>query len=170
MEDRNQHPIFKTDPDEWIQLLYKQVSIVTDDGVEHTGWVYTIDPVSQSYVLAKFSKDNADLEIILGHAVTKLTIINNDSEVHREKLDMLFKPEAALKMSPEEIKKRQLLLKSWLEKNRLPVVVSGDELSISDALTIHPPYNPDDCFSSNEIILGRIQGLIKNMPPNHDKW
>ncbi|ESO85798.1 hypothetical protein LOTGIDRAFT_221243 [Lottia gigantea] len=170
MEESDQHPIFKTDPEEWMQLLYKQVSIITDNDVEHTGWVYTVDPVSQSYVLVQFTDEKIGLEIIPGHAVSKLTVLNNDSELHRDKLNSLFRPQRTHDIPSEEIKKRQLILKSWFEKNRLPVVVAGDELSISDALTIHPPYTPEDCVSSNEIILGRIQGLIKNMPKDHDEW
>ena len=47
--------------------------------------------------------------------------------------------------------------------------VSADNeevLSISDALYIEPPYSVESCRSTNEIVLGRVQGLIKNMPEN----
>ena len=46
----------------------------------------------------------------------------------------------------------------------------GELLTLADALVIHPPYGEDNCFSTNEIILGKIQGLIKNMPAGQEQW
>lgn len=85
----------------------------------------------------------------------------------------MFRPPEVEALSEEELEKRKNVLKSWLLKNRLPVQVAGNNgelLSISDALFIEPPYGVENCRSTNEIILGRIQGLIKNMPSDQEEW
>ena len=172
-EGNEVHPVFRKDPEDWMQYVYKQVRVLTADGVEHMGWVYTIDPVSESFVLIQFVDDRPQLDILMGHAITKVIVIDENTEVHKEKLDALFRPQMFPAMSSEDIKKKQMLVKLWLDKNRLPVQVGGvaDELLlISDALVIEPPYRVENCRSTNEIILGRIQELLKNMPENQDQW
>lgn len=167
------HPIFSHDPEEWMHYIYKHVSVVTEDEEEHVGWVYTIDPVSQSFVLVHFSEDRTQLSILFRPSITKVSILAESLPGIKQRLDALFQPKIFAQVSEEELKLRKQKLKMWLEKNRLPVQVTGvneEVLTISDALLIQPPYGVDDCHSTNEIVLGRIQGLIKNMPEDHDQW
>ena len=167
------HPIFVHDPEEWMQYVYKKISVVTGDDKEHEGWVYTVDPVSQNFVLVQFASDRTQMSIVMQDAIIKTTVLAESNPSIKEKLDALFRPSAEVKLSAEELKARKLKLKLWLEKNRLPVQVTGSQeevLTITDALTIQPPYGVNDCHSTNEIILGHIQGLIKNMPEDHDQW
>lgn len=172
-EEEDVHPIFNKDPEEWMQYVYKKVSVVTEDGLEHTGLVYTVDPVSESFVLVNAINDQTKVEIVLGHAVTSVTVLSDATEVNKQQLDSMFRPESELKLSREELKRKQNLVKSWLLKNRLPVEVGGSEdevITVAGALIIQPPYEPENCISTNEIILGKIQGLIKNMPKDHENW
>jgi hypothetical protein len=57
---------------------------------------------------------------------------------------------------------------SLLEKNRLPVEIEFDEdkgkvLSILDTVRIRSPYGPDECESTNELILDRIRQLLTSL-------
>lgn len=168
------HPIFTRDPAEDMQYLYKEVCITTEDDRQHTGWVHTIDPVSQSVVLVQFRKDcNNSMQIVMGHAIQSIIILDENTQTHKSELDALFRTTSGKDLTPEELKEKQELLRQWLCKNRIPVAVSGENsevLSISDALSIEPPYGPENCRSTNEIILGRVQGLIKNMPVDVKDW
>lgn len=170
------HPIFSTDPAEHVQYVGKRVRVTGLDGGSPEGWVYTVDPVSQSVVLAIMSEDGESithLTVVMGHSVKDIQVLDEDTEKHREQLDRLFRCDLTENVSPEEMLQRMQTLKSWLLKNRLPVTVSKDNadvLDVADVLTIHSPYGPDNCVSTNEIILGRIQGLIKNMPKDVDSW
>ena len=56
------HPIFTKDPVEWMDFVHKEVCITTSVDTTHTGWVYTIDPVSQSIVLVRFPHEDDDSE------------------------------------------------------------------------------------------------------------
>ena len=163
------HPIFTKDPQDWKDYIYKEVCVESIDGKKHVGWVYTIDPVSETIVLIRFREDkNVDLELILGHTAQTISIINDNTDsLHRDELDYMFRPRPVRQYSETEMNRRKEKLKNWLIQNRLPVIVTGkkDEiLTISDALYIEPPYGIDTCQSTNEIILGRIQDLISNMP------
>ena len=177
MGEEQDHPIFLTDPSEWMNYVGKEVCVTVETGDSHTGWVYTVDPVSQSVALVRFNDtDNDDtvtLKVVMGHGIQSIVILDENSMKHKAELDALFKPREVLTASPEELKNQQDRLKSWLLKNRIPVEVSGDNselLFISDALTIEPPYTKDSCRSTNQIILGRVQGLISNMPNDVEDW
>ena len=105
--------------------------------------------------------------------ISKFQVLDENVMKHKAEFDALFKPKELLTASPEELKKKQERLKGWLLKNRIPVTVSGENselLCLSDALTIEPPYTTDSCQSTNQIILGRIQGLIANMPKDIEEW
>ena len=84
-EDTESHVIFKKDPEDWLQYVYKQVTVFTEDSAEHTGWVFTIDPVSESVVLAQFNAEgNTGFEIIRGSSVTNTIVINNNTDIYKK--------------------------------------------------------------------------------------
>lgn len=45
----NKHPVFHRDVLKLKNYVYKKVTVLTLDGREHNGWVYTVDPVSERY-------------------------------------------------------------------------------------------------------------------------
>eukprot|EP00058_Branchiostoma_floridae_P024604 XP_002610094.1 hypothetical protein BRAFLDRAFT_60087 [Branchiostoma floridae] len=155
-------------PGFWRSHVYKEVEITTVDGRKHRGWVYTVDPVSESVVLVQFEEDRKKtVEMVMGHAMKGIIVVNEDIDCHKEELDHIFITADDTRFSKQDLETRRDELKQWLEKNRLPVKVSGKEgelLSISDALVIEPPYSAESCRSTNEIILGRIQALIRSKP------
>ena len=173
--DQERHAIFSKDPADWMQYVHKEVLVTTEEGTQHQGWIYTIDPVSESVALIRFHKDKSelDVEVVMGHIIRSLTVLNDNVDLHLSQLDQLLKPKNLQNLSPDELEGKKEKLKAWLLKNRLPVSVTGDNgelLSVSDALFVEPPYESENCRSTNEIILGRIQGLIKNMPNNVEEW
>lgn len=167
------HPIFTRDPSDWMKLIGCQIQACTEDGHQHVGHVYTVDPVSQSIVLVSFGDNapetscNISLKLLVGSSVTDVKIVSEAAEAVNQRFHRLFRPAVAETLSDEQMNVRKLRLKSWLEKNRLPVSLGGDSgqlLLVADAITVQPPYTEDSCLSTNEIVLSRIQGLIKNMP------
>ena len=63
---------------------------MTDDGVEHVGLVYTVDPVSETYALVTLG-ETTKLELILGHAVRSVTILSENIDMYKDQLDNLFR-------------------------------------------------------------------------------
>lgn len=166
--DIAKHNIFDEDPGDLIQYVYKEVEVITINNVSHQGWVYTIDPVSLSLGLIRFSQGRASqIELVMGHAVKRIQVLNENTDTYKDQLDAFCKPNALPNLSSNEVASRREKVVSWLVRNRIPVQMCSDQpglLSIGDVLYVHPPYLAENCQSSNEIVLGKIQGLLKNMP------
>lgn len=172
-ESADLHPIFMRDPTDWIKWVDHEVQVSTEDGEVHVGHVYTVDPVSESIVLINHADVSLEasprmsLKLLMGASVTDVKLISDGTEAVKHRFNHLFRPAVDTILNDEELNRRKMNLKSWLEKNRLPVALGGtgwQYLTVADALTIQPPYTEDSCISTNEIVLSRIQGLIKNMP------
>jgi len=55
-----------------------------------------------------------------------------------------------------------LLDEAWrVFSNREEGYRQGQRRMVAGVLTVDPPYGPEECSSSNEIILSRVQGLIQ---------
>ncbi|XP_066234566.1 gem-associated protein 6 isoform X2 [Saccopteryx leptura] len=154
----------KKGPLEWQDYTYKEVRVTASEK-EYKGWVLTTDPVSASIVLVNFLEDGSmHVTGIMGHAVQTVEIVNEEDHRVKEKLMHLFTSGDCRTYNPEDLEKKKNSLKKWLEKNYIPVTEQGDSprtLCVAGVLTIEPPYGPEDCSSSNEIILSRVQDLIQ---------
>ncbi|CAM4541249.1 gem-associated protein 6 [Lepidochelys kempii] len=152
-------------PLEWQTYVNKEVKVTAAEKHEYEGWVLTIDPVSANVVLVKLTEDGkVCVSVILGHAVQEVEIVNEGDDETKERLAHLFMPEESRAYGHEELEKRKSSLKTWLETNHIPVTEQGESqrtLCVAGVLTIDPPYGPEDCSSSNEIILSRVQSLIQ---------
>ncbi|XP_059842397.1 gem-associated protein 6 [Hemitrygon akajei] len=160
-------------PLEWEKYLNKEVKVTADEKNTYQGWVFTVDPVSGSVVLVNFvDAEKVSVATVMGHAIQAVELISEGESNTTERLSALFMPVGSRAYSNEELEQRKLRLKSWLEKNRIPVTEQGDQnktLCVAGVLTVSPPYNAEDCNSSNEIILSRVQSLINCNPEAGDK-
>lgn len=105
-----------------------------------------------------------NISFVMGHAVQEVKILQEGDSEMEQRLARISAPEEGQAYSPEELEKRKNALKTWLETNHIPVGEQGElgrTLSVAGALTIDPPYGPEQCSSSNEIILCRVQGLVQ---------
>ncbi|NXX11002.1 GEMI6 protein, partial [Podargus strigoides] len=152
-------------PLDWETYVNKMVKVAAIEKQEYEGWVLTVDPVSASIVLATFlENEKVSISIVLGHAVQEVEILEEGDDEMKRRLSCIFAPEEGKAYSPEELERRKNDLKTWLETNHIPVLEQGEAgrtLCVAGVLTIDPPYGPDECSSSNEIILSRVQGLVQ---------
>ncbi|KAG8444114.1 hypothetical protein GDO86_009339 [Hymenochirus boettgeri] len=156
----------KKSPLEWQDFVNKEVKVSADEKNEYQGWIVTVDPVSASIVLANFEEAEKTLiRVILGHAVQQLQVLKEADETTKDRIASLFNPPETTNLySKEDMEKKKLRMKTWLEENNIPVTEQGEThatLCVAGVLTIDPPYGPENCISANEIILSRVQGLIK---------
>ncbi|XP_023259806.1 gem-associated protein 6 [Seriola lalandi dorsalis] len=154
-------------PLHWIRYVNKQVKVMAGKDEEHRGWLLTVDPVSASMVLVDFREDGGtSVQVVMGHAVEDVQVLQEANEETSDRLRTSFLPPRTCSLNPEELRRKGGGVRSWLEKNRVPVEEEGDELRVAGVLTIRAPYGPEDCYSSNQIILDRIQKLIQ-LKPDH---
>lgn len=122
-------------------------------------------PVLGSIVLVVFLEDGrVSISVVLGHAVQEVEVLKEGDDEMKQRLSGIFAPEESKAHSPEELERRKNDLKTWLETNHIPVTEqgeSGQTLCVAGVLTVDPPYGPEECSSSNEIILSRVQGLLQ---------
>ncbi|XP_078714863.1 gem-associated protein 6 [Lampetra fluviatilis] len=158
-------------PLRWQELLHKHVRVCADEGVQREGWVYTVDPVSASIMLVtRPSPGSPELTLctVMGHAVRSVVETQapggDAAAATSECPSMLFRPAARHlpSLGAEEVASRRQALLVWLRRNHVPVEERGDELLVAGgALSVAPPYGPDDCSSANEIILERVRRLVQ---------
>lgn len=124
-----------------------------------------------SLVLVNFREEGgASVQVVMGHAVEEVEVLQEADEETTERLETSFLPPRTRRLDPEERRSRMGCVRKWLEKNRIPVEEEGNELRVAGVLTITAPYGPEDCCSSNQIILDRIQKLIQSLvqlQPHH---
>ncbi|XP_042303256.1 LOW QUALITY PROTEIN: gem-associated protein 6 [Sceloporus undulatus] len=153
-------------PLEWLNYVNKEVRVLSAEKHQHKGWVLTVDPVSANILLANFLENGKTcISAILGHAVQDVEIVAEADDEMKGKLAHLFMPEKSQTYNQEELDQKKNSLKSWLVKNHIPVEEQGESqssLCVAGVLTINPPYGPEDCNGSNEIILSRVQQLIES--------
>ncbi|KPP80259.1 hypothetical protein Z043_100095 [Scleropages formosus] len=119
----------------------------------------------RSVVLVNFQDTGRTcVTVVMGHAVEAVEILKEGGPEMEERLSSLFMPTGHHGLTKQELQHRKDSLRVWLEKNRIPVVEEGETLRVAGVLSVDPPYGPQDCSSSNEIILSRVQSLVQNNP------
>ncbi|XP_062869241.1 gem-associated protein 6 [Trichomycterus rosablanca] len=150
-------------PQDWMKYVNQEVRVTAQDKQQYEGWVFTVDPVSASVVLVTFQgKEGASVKVVLGHAVKEVQLLRAGDEDTERKMKSLFIPNVIKNFSSEELEESKKSLHAWLEKNLIPVTDEGDVLRVANVLTISAPYEAEQCSSSNEIILARVQSLVKS--------
>lgn len=128
--------------------------IKTADNKSHAGFIYVIDPVSQSVVLV--NETGNSLDIILYNAIISINVV--------EEPKMIFHRDSRVEDSTGNVEEKKLKLKQWLSDNYVDVKEDGRVLRVGSHIIIEPPYTIDQCYCSNTVILERIQSIINRMP------
>ncbi|XP_053713766.1 gem-associated protein 6 [Synchiropus splendidus] len=150
-------------PLKWNRYVNRHVTVrtVKDDGLR--GWLVTVDPVTSSLVLVNFEEGcGPHVQVVMGHAVQQVEVLQEADPEMSARLQSLFRPPEVTGLDPEERRRRCEQVRSWLEANRIPVEEEGEELRVAGVLTLVAPYRPEDCRSTNQIILDRVQRLLQN--------
>ncbi|CAL8329636.1 unnamed protein product [Merluccius merluccius] len=158
-------------PRDWERYVNKQVHVTAHGQQQHRGWLHTVDPVTASVVLVRLgdAAGGCSVSVVMGHAVEQVEVVGEADEETAMRLSSLFRPKerearAGGGGGERELRRRREALRGWLQKNRFPVEEVGEELLVAGVLTVRPPYAEQDCLSSNQIVLARVQGLVARMP------
>jgi len=181
------HPVFKNDPAELQRSLYRSVELTSEDGSAHTGRVVAVDPVSESRILMSEDPLSSSplVEVVFGHRLSSCRTLSAPAWDDRRcrAAQALLRPQqaaAAEFLSPAALDVRRDRVVAWLRQHRLPVEVSvnltaskhfdtsdSPTVSVLDGLAVlRPPYTSCEC--DNELVLRRLETLLKSMPPDWD--
>lgn len=164
----------KLSPTSLQKFVDKKVTITLCDNRRIVGWVYTIDPITYCVVVLPVKEDILSKDVLvktrdsvmflMGHAVNSIIIDQDDSSLEKPNFKDIFQAANCKSYSEDELIQRKAKLEEWLKKNRIPVEGTDDGvLCVMGVLWIDPPYEADCCRCTNEIVLNRVQTLIRNL-------
>lgn len=149
----------------------KRSTIYFANKSKKVGWIHAIDPVTRTVVLEEENEgskcDAMKLTFVSGHTISHVVLEQDgfSGETPRHEITEFIGCDKSIEYSEDELAKRRAELMEWLTLNRVPVSSECSEghqvLSVMGVLFVEPPYGPESCRCSNEIILDRIQKLIR---------
>jgi hypothetical protein len=172
-------PHYPADMRKLAQSLYHAVQIETDRGTTLEGGLVTIDPVSNTAVLLLLVSspptvtDLAGSELLLIPAVNwdKMRTLPTDAALraHLENFAAKIRQDSSPSTHDNDISDiagAQARLIENFTRHGLKAVAGAqandNKVIVQDCVTIRPPYRPEDCRATNEIVLERVQKLIKS--------
>lgn len=161
------HKVFTSDPLHQHSLIHRRVTVTTTDLKEHTGWVYTIDPVSESVILVNFIGKEKEVTIVWGYNIKSITPLEDTPPPGlAEAVDSIFRKEQ-VHYSSQEITARRESMCVWLAENRVPYTVNEDmSIQVLQVALIRPPYDAGGVECHNEVVLEKVMRLVQQAPTN----
>ncbi|KAM9819865.1 gem-associated protein 6 [Syngnathus typhle] len=150
-------------PLQWTTYVNKELQVTAGmEAKEFAGWLLTIDPVSASLVLVSLGEEgkSGSIRVVMGHAVRRVEVLREADATATQRLRQLFASPTCGGPDPQ----RRAAVRRWLERNRIPVEECADRLRVASALTLAPPYGPDDCSGANPVVLERVRKLLERQP------
>lgn len=155
----------------------KRVKLTLRNGTQRFGYFKCCDPITKSIVMVcvddKKSElcEQAKLFIAVGHAVKAVDLLESlENTVKPEKLFEIFSiisdnQNFKNNFTEEQIGDRKNRLMAWFTLNKIPVEELGEDcLLVAYNLKLKAPFDKHHCFCDNEIVLGKIQSLIEDLP------
>ena len=149
------------DGKELLNLIGKQVEVILVDETSVTGRVYTIDPETRNFILM----EKALTTFIPFSNIYKYTVLSDEMKAVKlqdlKNIDEKHFPSTICHMSKESSEQLKLKLMEHLKKHRVPVELQGEtEVVVAGVVRCRPPYDRNSCYSTNDIVLGRIQNIL----------
>ncbi|KAF2358967.1 Gemin6 [Trinorchestia longiramus] len=162
------HPVYSNDPRKLVSLINQFVTVTTKNQKLISGWVHTVDPVSESFVLVKFGMEGGTAESIIlvpGYNVTNVRLHPDVASPQlKDKIDSLFQQNEA-HFSKADLDRRRDALCVWLKDNRVSYSMKADNcLEVLQFATIKPPYTAQSVVCTNEVVLDKILKLLQDCP------
>ncbi|XP_071521541.1 gem-associated protein 6-like [Panulirus ornatus] len=160
------HTVFNNDPVKHHSMVHCRVVVTTTSHKEHTGWVHTIDPVSESVILVEFDDSGGkEVVIVFGYNVKTIRVIDSSPPAGLgAAIDNIFRKEQ-VRYSNKELTARRESLCVWLAENRVPYTVREDmSIQVLQVAVITPPYEPQSVQCTNEVVLDKVMKLVQQMP------
>ena len=162
--------MFLNRPVDLLNSLHCKVAVSSARGYRVSGGLLAVDPVTDTAVIV--DTDNSDAGDINNYPVTIVPLVRWDdmeivdsSEVYKELVrNIKFEQSDKCDMSEEETEAARDKVTAWLAKNGLEAVVKGSDVVIADAVIMEAPFTAESCSATNEIILARVQDIVRRVP------
>ncbi|VVD04528.1 unnamed protein product [Leptidea sinapis] len=149
------HEKLTEDPEFLLTLIDKFAKIEVLKNIEHCGYIEAIDPVDLSVILNILKEGSWKTVLIPGHAVLNIT-----------ELEEAPYPRPVKKQVEEtkvNVAERREKVKTWFQKNLMPVVDSDDNLALGNTLIL-PPYDLTSICTDNPMVASQVMNILMKMP------
>lgn len=106
-------------------------------------------------------ESRASVCVVMGHAVEEVELLQDAGGETGEHIWSFLNPTPPCSLDAKQTRRKRVAVCSWLRKNRIPVEEVEEEVRVAGVLTIKAPYRSEDCSSSNQVILDRVQRLLR---------
>ena len=164
----------RNDPKEIEALLNKKVLITCKSKTNYVGTVYTIDPVSLTFVIVSSSDSENDsqlnrLQFIISENITSVKVIDdNDEDAQNLRSCMKTfinsfagKSSKSNIMTEEEMTRRKKIMISWFNEKNIPVEEKKSEVLIAGTVRVKEPY--ECCLCPNDVLLSKFTQMIQQI-------
>ncbi|CAG5031890.1 unnamed protein product [Parnassius apollo] len=149
--------ILKEDPESLLRLVNKYCTINLIRNNSFSGYLHSIDPISNSIILAVPHESTFQIVIIPGHAIINVS----ESSQGCEAISPFKKSDE--QDSKIDIISRKSKVMEWLKLNFLPVSESNENIVIGNVLIL-PPYTVTDICTDNPIVAMQVRKIIEKIP------
>jgi len=167
-ESEDQHRVFLNKPLDLLSKLHCKVTLSSVRGSKVTGGLLAVDPVTDTAVIVDLGADSelgrCPVTVVPFVNWNSLEIIDSSEEFKKRVKSVQAEQSQGCDLSEEDLKIAREKVTAWLVKNGLTAVLRGEDLVIADAVILEPPFTAESCSATNEIILSRVQHILKSMP------
>lgn len=117
-------------------------------------------------MIDRCNQEERSIKLIIGSSIkylkiVKLTSANTRAPISEENNGMHVA--GASSQSSEDWKQLKEALKKWFHESRIPVNENNYGcLLVLNEIVVGPPYRPENCSGTNEVMLWRVQKLLEN--------
>lgn len=163
--------VLSANPSDLLRYLNKKVKIVSKLSKSFEGDVFTIDPITLSFVIISSSNKTLLYDriiFVIGDHISSINIIdhhNENKEEIRSTMENFITSIANIsnnnydKLGEEDLSQRKRKMIAWFKGNQIPVEEKGECVVVGGMVEITPPYDQHSCMCSNPIVLGKFQKM-----------
>lgn len=118
-------------------------------------------------MIDRCNQEERSIKLIIGSSIkylkiVKLTTANTRTPISEENNGGMHVAGASSQNS-EDWKQLKEALKKWFHESRIPVNENNYGcLLVLNEIVVAPPYRPENCSGTNEVMLWRVQKLLEN--------
>jgi gem associated protein 6 len=112
------------------------------------------------------NQEERSIKLVIGNSIKYLKIVkltSTNARTHSQENNGMQVSGASTHQHTEDWKPLKDALKKWFHESRIPVNENSYGcLLVLNEIVVGPPYRPENCSGTNEVMLWRVQKLLEN--------
>ena len=114
-------------------------------------------------MIDRCNQEERSIKLIIGNSIKFLKIVKLTGSNARTMMQEENNGMQAGASSQEDVRQLKESLKKWFHESRIPVNENNYGcLLVLNEIVVGPPYRPENCSGTNEVMLWRVQKLLEN--------